>query len=64
MKFELVLGRDGPKPKLPITKNNGVGRCPGGTLDVGLFILDYKSAIFSGVWRVQEFCFSCFVNGH
>ena len=48
----------------PYTKNNGVGRCRGGTLDVGLFILDYKSAIFSGVRRVQEFCFSCFVNGH
>ena len=47
-----------------VPKNNGVGRCRGGTLDVGLFILDYKSAIFSGVRRVQDFCFSCFVNGH
>ena len=37
------------------TKNNGVGRCPGGTLDVGLFILDYKGAIFSGDRRGQEF---------
>ena len=31
----------------PSTKNNGVGRCRGGTLNVGLFILDYKSVIFS-----------------
>ena len=52
----------------PYTKNNGVGQCRWGTLDVGLFILDYKSVIFSGVRRVQDFCFSCLVsclvNGH
>ena len=48
----------------PSTKKNGVGRCRGGTLDVGLFILEYKVLFFSGDRRVQDFCFMCFVNGH
>ena len=42
MECNLVLGRDDAEPNKPSTKNNGVGRCRGGTLDVGLFILEYK----------------------
>ena len=33
-------------------------------LNCGLSILDYKSVIFSGDRRVQDFCLMRFVNGH
>ena len=35
-----------------------------GTLDFLLLILDYKTVIFLGHWRVQDFYFLYIVNGY